>query len=125
MAKERINVNPLSEQDAVFLPGITHGCEWQACILYYNPQADNGNGCFEIEYVDKDGILALYKEVDGDAEAFFGTLPDLYHGKWYYCNRTSENFKEYESLYPLADFICGVDGGIEDEMNFLYNWAKS
>mgnify|MGYP004532126457 FL=1 len=57
--------------DAVFLPGKIHGCEWQAYIIYFNDCADDGKGCFEIEIIDKERIVDLYKHVDENADLFF------------------------------------------------------
>lgn len=121
--EEKIAAIP-SGMDAVFLPGKVHGCDWQAYIIYFNENADEGNGCWEIEIVDKERILKLYDEVNGDSEAFFGRLPDMFHGEWYYCNNGSDDFEAYLDAYPTADFICGRDGGDDEEMMFLVNWAK-
>lgn len=90
--------------DAVFLPGALHGCEHQLYIIYHNESAYEGNGCWEIEVID-DRILALYEEVDGDAEKFFDNFPDLYQGEWYYCNRRTrpEDFAYYAAMYDQAD----------------------
>lgn len=109
--------------DAVFLPGKIHGCDWQAYIIYFNDQADEGNGCWEIEIVDKDRILKLYEEVNGNAGTFFGMLPDMFQGEWYYCNSGTEDFDGYTEAYPTADFIVDYHGGIYEEMMFLVNWA--
>ena len=111
--------------DAVFLPGRIHGCEWQAYIVYLNAEANEGNGSFEIEIIDKNRILDLYKSVNGNAQDFFGILPDLFHGEWYYCNSGTEEFEEYAREYNDADFIFGRDGDEYDEMMFLVNWANS
>lgn len=110
--------------DAVFLPGKIHGCEWQAHIIYLDECANNGNGSFEIEIVDRERILKLYNDVNGDTAAFFDKLPDLFHGEWRYCDSDMDGFKDYLDAYPTADFICGRDGTATDEMMFLVNWAK-
>lgn len=110
--------------DGVFLPGKIHGCDYQAYIIYFNPDADEGNGCVEIEIIDKERILKCYNEVNGDSEEFFGKLPDLFHGEWYYCYTDSEEFQSYADAYPTADFICCRDGDETDEMMFLVNWAR-
>lgn len=110
--------------DGVFLPGKIHGCDYQAYIIYFNPDADEGNGCVEIEIIDKERILKCYNEVNGDSAEFFGKLPDLFHGEWYYCNTGSEEFQSYADVYPTADFICCRDGDETDEMMFLVNWAR-
>lgn len=124
---KKINVHPLSGLDAVFLPGNIHGCDWQAYIIYYNDQADEGFGCWEIEIIDKDRILKLYHEVEGDADAFWDILPDLYHGEWYYCDQRSrpEEFSSYKDSFETADFIAGRDGDSFAEMNFLVEWAAA
>ena len=110
--------------DAVFLPGKIHGCSWQAYIIYINEQANNGNGSWEIEVVDKDRILELYDEVGGDSDMFFNLLPDWFQGEWYYCNSGTEEYNEYAKAYPTADFIVGYHGDVYDEMMFLVNWAN-
>ena len=110
--------------DAVFLPGKIHGCEDQIYIIYLNPQACGGKGCFEIEIIDYERILRLNEEVCGNAEAFFDKLPDLFHGEWRYCNFGSESFDGSVEDYFNADFIVGRDGNIEDELNFIVDWAR-
>jgi hypothetical protein len=112
------------ENDAVFLSGKIHGCEHHVYIVYFNPNADNGIGSYEIEIIDAERVLKLYDEVDGCAEAFFDALPDLFHGEWKYCNSDSEYFKELDEAYPTADFLIGRDGGTDEELEFLYKWAK-
>ena len=107
--------------DAVFLPGKIHGAEHQIYIVYYNSDADNGNGCFEIEVLDCERILELYKYVNGDAEKFFTLLPDWFQGEWYYCDRNSGDFDLYVSCYNDADFICRENSCKHDEMIFLIN----
>lgn len=114
--------------DAVFLPGKIHGSEQNAYIIYANECANEGRGSFEIEIVDAERILKLYKEVDGGAERFFELLPDWFRGEWCYCDNTpetKESFDEYVNEYFNADFICGRDGDIEDELEFLVKWARS
>lgn len=110
--------------DAVFLPGKIHGAEHQAYIIYYNEQSDDGEGSWEIEVIDKERVLQLYIHCNGNAITFFDILPDMYQGEWYYCDRSSEEFADYENIYWDADFIMGRDGGIYEEMIFLVNWAK-
>ena len=111
--------------DAVFLPGKIHGAEHQAYIIYYNAESNGGDGSWEIEVVDKERVLVLYEHCKGSAEAFFALLPDMYQGEWYYCDRSrKEEFKDYEKSFWKADFIAGRDGGIQEEMMFLVNWAK-
>ena len=112
------------ENDAVFLPGKIHGCPHNVYIIYFNPNAEGGVGCYEIEIIDAERVLKLYDEVDGCAEAFFDALPDLFHGEWKYCNSDSEYFKELDEAYPSADFLIGRDGGTDEELEFLYKWAK-
>lgn len=111
--------------DAVFLPGKIHGCEWQAYIIYFNGEANDGLGSWEIEIVDKDRIIKIYDEVDGNEKEFFAIMPDYFHGEWYYCYNGSGEYNEYCEAYHNADFIVGIDGNDYDEMMFLVNWAKS
>ena len=110
--------------DAVFLPGKIHGCEDQIYIIYLNPQACGGKGCFEIEIIDYERILRLNEEVCGNAEAFFDKLPDLFHGEWRYCNFGTDDFNSYIDEYFNADFIVGRDGRIEEELIFIVDWAR-
>ena len=110
--------------DAVFLPGKIHGCEDQIYIIYLNPQACGGKGCFEIEIIDYERILRLNEEVCGNAEAFFDKLPDLFHGEWRYCNFGTDDFNSYIDEYSNADFIVGRDGRIEEELIFIVDWAR-
>ena len=107
--------------DAVFLPGKIHGAEHQAYIVYYSAESCDGDGSWEIEVVDKERVLALHAAAQGNATAFFASLPGWFHGEWSYCTR--EN-KEYEKAFWRADFISGRDGGIQEEMTFLVNWAR-
>ena len=69
-------------------------------------------------------ILKLYEEVNGDANAFFTLLPDLFHNEWRYCNKGMDDYEELEKAYLTADFIAGKDGGMQDELDFLVSWAK-
>lgn len=114
----------LSGYDAIFLPGKIHGCEDQAYIIYYNDSGgDSGEGCFEIEVVDKSRLLALFKKVNGNEEEFFEKLPDEFENEWFYCPRSHADFSSYADMYPSADFISsGNDKSAE--MNFLVAWAK-
>lgn len=114
-------------QDAVFLPGIIHGCENEVYILCYNENGGyNSNGCFDIDIVDKAGIIELFKESNGEYNIFFAMLPDKFQGRWRYCDNTmSEDFEEYKNVYNKANFISGLDGNYEDEMNFLVSWAEN
>jgi len=70
------------EKDAVFLPGKIHGNENEIWIIYMN--WDSTVESWEIMIVDAPRIIELYEECAGNAEAFWGTLPDLFHGEWYY-----------------------------------------
>ena len=109
---------------AIFLPGKIHGCEDQAYIIYYNESGgDSGEGCFEIEVVDKSRLLALFEKVNGNEEEFFKRPPDEFGNEWFYCPRSHADFSSYADLYPSADFISsGNDKSAE--MNFLVAWAK-
>lgn len=124
MAK-RENIEIEDGIDAVFLPGKLHGCDHQVYIIYFNDQADEGNGCWEIEIVDRERIVEIYEKSGGNPAAFFGIMPDYFHGEWYYCNKRDheEEFNAYAEEYPNADFIFGYDGDLYDEMIFLVNWA--
>ena len=112
------------DRDAVFSPGKIHGAEHNVYIIYYNANANNGLGGFEIEIIDAELVLKLYDEVGGAAEAFFDALPDLFHGEWKYCDSGSDGYNELEKAYPTADFLIGRDGGTQEELDFIYNWAK-
>lgn len=107
------NSSFLSGYDAIFLPGKIHGCEDHAYIIYYNESGgDSGEGCFEIEVVDKSRLLALIKK-----------LPDEFENEWFYCPHSHADFSSYADMYPSADFIStGNDKSAE--MNFLVAWAK-
>lgn len=110
--------------DAVFLPGKIHGCEDEVYILYFNENADDGNGCWEIEVIDKNRIIKIYEKVNGDEDKFFEILPDYFHGEWYYCNRSNkEDFDSYAEQFVKADYIAGIDTEIS-ELEFLMKWAK-
>ena len=109
--------------DAVFLPGKIHGAEHQIYIVYYNSDADNGNGCFEIEVLDCERILELYKYVNGDAEIFFTLLPDWFQGEWYYCDRNSYYFDSFAKCYNNADFITARDGDNVAKLDFITAFA--
>lgn len=111
--------------DAVFLPGKIHGCEDEVYVIYYNSQANDGNGSWEIEIVDKPRILSLYEAVHGNADLFFECLSDLFQGEWRYCDAGSEMFEKYRKVYADADFLFGRDGDAHDEMLFLINWARN
>ena len=126
-SEERTYDNIVPGMDAVFLPGKVHGARDRAYIVYANECANNGNGSFEIEIVDAERVLKLYEEVNGDAIQFFDSMPDLFQGEWQYCDNTpetKESFDEWVNEYFNADFICGRDGGFDEEMNFLVRWAK-
>lgn len=112
-------------KDAVFLPGKVHGCEDEIYIVYLNPEANNGNGCFEIGICDYETILRLYEDINHDIVDFFEMLPDYFQGKWCYCNAHTEEFDEYAVDYEKADFIVGRDGDERDEFNFIIEWALS
>lgn len=101
--------------DAVFLPGKIHGCDWQAYIIYLNEQANDGKGSWEIEIVDKERILQIYEEVNGDHDQFFEALPNCFQGEWGYCNSDTKEFDKYAEAYPTADFVLGYHG---------VNWAR-
>ena len=48
-------------QDAVFLLGKIHGCDYQVYIIYQNEQANEGKGSWEIAVIDSFRILKLYE----------------------------------------------------------------
>ncbi len=111
-------------QDAVFLPGKIHGCEDQLYILSFNPNACDKKGSWDIEVIDRDGILELIDEVKDNCEAFFELLPDKYQGRWYYCDAGTLEFHSYCKAYDEADFLIGRDGETEEEYEFIKAWAK-
>jgi len=111
--------------DAVFLPGKIHGCEEQLYIIYHNSEANGQQGGFDIEKIDYERVLALYREVGDDAEAFFEKLPDLFQGEWCGCGSDSEDYANYIDEYANADFLWGRDGDSTDELAFIVNWAKA
>lgn len=110
--------------DAVFMPGKIHGCEDELYVVYFNEQADEGNGCMEIEIVDYETILKLYKDVEGDYMDFFDLMPDYFQGEWKYEPYGTADFNELCNEYHKADFIDGKDGSEEDKMYFIVNWAR-
>jgi len=117
------NISP--ENDAVFLPGKIHGSRWQVYIVYSNPDANNGNGSFEIEIVAAERILKLNKEVNGNSDEFFGQLPDWFQGEWGYVDAPEEYDEESPFVYLAreyhnADFIGHGDA----ELAFLVGWAE-
>jgi len=117
------NISP--ENDAVFLPGKIHGSRWQVYIVYLNPDANDGNGSFEIEIVDAERILKLNKEVNGNSDEFFGQLPDWFQGEWGYVDAPEEYDEESPFVYLAreyhnADFI----GHSDAELAFLVGWAE-
>lgn len=116
--------NYFDGKDAIFLPGKIHGAEHQIYIIYYNPDADNGNGCFEIEVLDAERIIELYEYANGDAEKFFTLLPEWFQGEWYYCDIGTDLFDSYTHIYNEADFITGRDGDRNQELLFLMNAVK-
>ena len=109
--------------DAVFLPGKIHGCDEELYIIYYNSEANNGNGCWEIEIIDAKRILKIHKIVGDDYNLFFAELADWFHGEWKYCDNGTKTFDELLEAYPMADFVVGRDGGSYEEMQFIVNWA--
>ena len=114
-----------NSQDAVFLPGKIHGCDYQVYIIYQNEQANEGKGSWEIEVIDYIRILKLYEKVNGCANDFFDLLPDLFHNEWRYCDKGMEGYDELEKAYNTADFIVGRDGDMKDELDFLVVWART
>ena len=120
-----MKVDMYDGNDAIFSPGKIHGCEWQVYIIYFNGEANDGKGSWEIEIVDKERILKIYNQTENDAAEFFAILPDYFHGEWYYCDNGNDGYDYYCEVYDSADFIVGRDGNQYDEMMFLVNWAKS
>lgn len=110
--------------DAVFLPGKIHGCQDQLYIIYYNTEANSGNGSFEIEIIDYERVLKLADEKDMCAEVFFEKLSDMFQGEWRYCNSDSEDYWNFVEDYFNADFVFGRDGEAAEEFEFIVNWAK-
>lgn len=114
----------LDGMDAVFLPGKIHGAEHQVYILSMNWQANDGQGSFEVEVIDAARVMQAYEMSGGDAQEFFGILPDLCQGEWGYCDAPSRDFDEYVDTFFDADFVYEIDGGVVEEMLFLVDWAK-
>lgn len=112
-------------KDAVFLPGKIHGCENEIYIVYENPEANDGEGSFEIQVCDYETLLKVYEDAKHDAERFFAIMPDYFQGKWCYCDAPSEEYDSYIEVFEDADFIVGRDGDERDELNFIIEWALS
>lgn len=115
------NINP--GIDAVFMPGKIHGCEDELYIIYYNENANDGNGSVEIEIVDYETLLKVYEDADHNADKFFGILPDYFHGRWQYADAPSDEYLSLVAAYETADFIVGRDGDMDAEMKFIIDWA--
>lgn len=97
------------------------------CIIYINECANNGNGSFEIEHLDPYTVKEVYDRSLRNASMFFVLLPDYYNNRWYYCDNTPERETEFNGWvdeYFNADFIVGRDGGIEEEFQYIMNWAS-
>lgn len=129
VTEDKLTVKELLSQieegaDAVFLPGKLHGCEDQIYIIYLNPQAYGGKGCFEIEIIDYERVIELYDSVCGDAGRFFDLMPDKFQGEWKYCDLSNECFPDYVEEYFNADFLFGRDGGNKEELEFFVAWAR-
>lgn len=123
---ERVNIEDIPEgADAVFLPGKLHGCKDELYIIWYNPNACDGAGSWDIAPVDWETVLELYEDVEGNEDDFFALLPDRFQGMWYYCDGNSDGIDSYTQLYNQADFLRGRDGGEREEMEFIINWAKA
>ena len=86
--------------DAIFLPGKIHGCEEELYIIYFNAEGNEGKGCMEIEIVDYETILDLYKDTEGDCARFFCIMPDYFHGKWKYEPYGTDGFDELAIAKP-------------------------
>lgn len=63
---DKMYIRPEDEKDAIFLPAsqrkqnvAIHGCVDELYVLYYNGNADYGNGCFEIQILDRETLLKL------------------------------------------------------------------
>ena len=111
------------EAYAIFLPGKIHGCDGQLYILYYNPDAGDGNGCMEIGSIWYDEILLLFKKCNGDPLVFFEDLP--FYCSWSYCDRGAYGYEDLESTHSTADKYCAPDGSdSKDVMNWMVNWAS-
>lgn len=123
----RVNIENIPEgADAVFLPGTLHGCEDQLYIIWFNPNACEGKGSWDIAPIDWETVLELYKDVNGNEDDFFALLPDRFQGMWYHCDADDrEEFDGYTQAYNDADFLIGRDGGDREEMEFIINWAKA
>ena len=126
-------IQPECENDAVFLPaslrnGVEslHGCENELYIVYHNNDSNDGNGSFEIEILDYETTLKLYKCTNENYKLFFDLLPYYFKGKWQYIDKGCDtSYDKLYSLYNDADFIVCRDGTVEDEFNFIKQWLMS
>lgn len=120
-------------KDAVFLPDDSYTDAFT--IIYVNEDANDGNGSFEIEDIDADGILKAYEQMKAEnrtaKDVFLDILPNMYNGKWGYVDNGSDipqmqaEFDACVKNFYKADFIESIDGDYEDELQFLVDWAKT
>ena len=115
-----------ADVDAIFLPGKFSSSDSHLTILHLNTDAGIGKGCMEIEYVNADRVLQAYREADGDAKAFFATLPDKFSEKREHEDYGTRAFYDLAKEFHNADYygIWTPAGAPEDEMLFMVNWAK-
>lgn len=106
------------DEEAVFLPGVIHGCKEQIYIITDAPESNDGKGSYDIKVCDYERLLKLYDDAEYDATKFFEMMPEYFQGEWYYEN---EPFTDFDK----AHFLLGRDGDIEDEMRFIIKWAMS
>lgn len=111
------------EAYAIFLPGKIHGCDGQLYILFYNPDAGDGRGCWEIGSIWYDEILNLFRSCKEDAHEFFEDLP--FYCSWTYCDRGAYGYEDLESAYDTADMYYTFDGASgNDIMKRMVDWSS-
>lgn len=127
---DKIYIKPEDKKDAIFLPAsqrkqdtAIHGCADELYILYYNNNADYGNGCFEIQILDRETLLKIILIAKNDYKLFFTLLPSYFQNKWKYVEKRNTEFGELYNLYNSADFIVSRDGSLKDEYNFIKYWT--
>lgn len=120
-------------EDAIFLSGKLHGCEDELYVVYFNPNGNIGKGCFEINILNADEVLANAEKVFSIREGtiwdegndFIVSLYDEYQYEIQCADFGTEAYEDIMKQYPSADFISGRDGDSMEEARFIINWAKN
>lgn len=127
-----LHILPELENDALFLPASLrsnkpslHGDNDELYIVYYNNDANDASGCFEIQILDRHTVLRLYNHVGRNCLAFFDYLPLYFENRWQYADRNTPSFDYIYSIYNSADFIVSRDGNLNDEFNYIIQWASN